>query len=396
MLPVPKGFSFAAAACGFKQPDRLDLGIVLADEPAATAGVFTTNLFKAAPVVHCQERLAKGKTFRALVGNSGQANACTGEEGYVNCGLSLEIVAEALGLTADELLPTSTGVIGPQLKIDKWRAVMPALKDSLGTAGAMDFAKAIMTTDAFPKLAWGSVRLGGPAGKEARVLGIAKGAGMIAPNMATMLGYILTDAAVSAEVLQDILGRAVESSFNRITVDGDTSTNDTVLAMASGASGLDVSTLGQKALEDAITDVCQSLAYMIVQDAEGGTKVARIRVVGAEDEAQAELAARAVGTSPLVKTALFGQDPNWGRIVAAVGRSGAVFNPDRVAMAIGGVTIFEAGRPLAGDVDSLLAPVMRRNDVSIEVRLGDGPGEYVLLASDLGHGYVTINAEYTT
>ena len=393
MLPVPKGFSFAAAQAGFKTEGRLDLGLILSDTPATAAGVFTTNRFQAAPVVQCIEILSSRSAMRGIVANAGQANACTGEEGIVNCRVSLDLAAQAVGVSMDDLLPASTGVIGQHLRMNRWRAAMPQLTESLGAAEPMDFARAIMTTDTFPKTAWATLRIGGA---EARVLGIAKGAGMICPDMATMLGFILCDAEVQPGMWSEVLRVAVNKSFNCITVDGDTSTNDAVLALANGAAGLAVDTVGQQALTDAVTDVCQSLSYMIVQDAEGGTKVARIRVTGAIDDAQAELAARAVGNSPLVKTALFGEDPNWGRIVAALGRSGADFNPERVAMAIGGIALFEGGRPKGGDIDGLLAPTMKRQDVSIEVRLGDGEGEYTLLASDLTYDYVRINADYRT
>lgn len=393
MIPVPKGFRFAASKAGFKREGRYDLAVMLSDTPAVAAGVFTTNRFQAAPVVQCIETLSTRERVRGVVANSGQANACTGEQGLVNCRVSLEMAAQAVGVSMDELLPASTGVIGQHIKLDRWRAACPALSESLDTAGPMEFTRAIMTTDSFPKLAWGTLRHGG---KEARILGMAKGAGMICPNMATMLGFIACDAEVEPGLWQDVLRQAVERSFNRITVDGDTSTNDCVLALANGASGLSIDEDGRQALLTALGEVCEALAYMIVQDAEGGTKVVRIRVVGAHDDRQAELAARAVGNSPLVKTALFGRDANWGRIVAAVGRSGAEFNPDRVAMAIGGVTIFEGGAPKAGDIDGLLAAHMHQRDISIEVSLGDGPGEYTLLASDLTVEYVKINADYRT
>ena len=394
MIPVPQGFSFAATAVGFKYKGRNDLGLVWSQTPAVAAGLFTTNRFQAAPVRYCLDSLADRQEFRGIVVNAGQANACTGEEGYVNCRVSLDMTAQALqaqGATADDFLPCSTGVIGPHLRLNAWREAMPSLGESLGKATPMDMAKAIMTTDSFPKLAWANVVLGD---QEARVLGMAKGAGMICPNMATMLGFIITDAQVGFDAWRQILGGAVRSSFNCVTVDGDTSTNDTVLGLANGASGLSVEHLGQQALADAVTDVCQALSYMLVQDAEGGTKVARIRVVGAADDDQAELAARAVGNSPLVKTALFGQDANWGRIVCALGYSGAQFDPDDVRLAIGDITVFEGGKPVQGDLDSLLAPHMKRQDISIRIRLGNGPGEYTLLASDLTKDYVSINADY--
>ena len=396
-IPVPRGYKFAAVAAEFKKKDKLDLALIVSETRAVAAGVFTTNLFKAAPVLQCIETLDVLPTARAIVANSGQANACTGDEGRVNCRLTLEMITEFVGCDMVELLPASTGVIGQHLKLDKWRAAMPLLKESLGKATAIDFAKAIMTTDKFPKIAWRRIEVGG---KGVRLLGMAKGAGMICPDMATMLGFVICDAAVDPKWWRDALRQAVDQSFNRITVDGDTSTNDCVLALANGASGVDICACdavdGADKLMEALTDLCQSLAYMIVEDAEGGTKVMRINVVGAADDRQAELAARAVGHSPLVKTAMFGKDANWGRIVAALGRSGAQFDPDQVSVAIGNVTIFDKGRPVAGDMDALLAPMMRKQDVNVSVSLGQGPGEYVLLASDLTHEYVSINADYRT
>jgi glutamate N-acetyltransferase/amino-acid N-acetyltransferase len=392
MIPVPKDFVFAAAAAGFKKADKLDLGLVLSRRPALAAGVFTTNKFQAAPVLLCKERLAATRTARMLLANSGQANACTGEEGLLNARLACELVAKACKVEPESVLPASTGVIGNQLKLDKWRDAVPALKKSLGAAGPMEFARAIMTTDTFPKLAWGSLSVGGT---EVRLLGMAKGSGMIAPNMATMLGFVLCDADVEPDSWQETLKACADVSFNRVTVDGDTSTNDCILALANGASGVRVSGReANAALKDALCEMLQALAYMIVQDAEGGTKVARITVSGARNDADADLAARAVGNSPLVKTALFGQDPNWGRIVCAVGRSGAEFDPDEVTLALGEIVIFEKGRPAQGDLDGILAPLMRKQDIDIRVSLGKGKGRATLLASDLSRDYVTINADY--
>lgn len=393
MIPVPKGYRFAAAMAGFKKADRLDLGLIASDAPAVAAGLFTTNLFQAAPVLVCKETLGRAPRARAILANSGQANACTGEEGYLNCRLTRELVAGACGLNEDDILPASTGVIGAQLKMDAWRAAVPALAESLGRATPMDFTKAVMTTDSFPKLAWGTVET--PAG-EVRLLGMCKGAGMICPNMATMLAFVLCDGAVAPDLWQRAVTEAVNASFNRVTVDGDTSTNDCLLALANGASNVTLDAAAESALTAALSELCQSLAYMVVEDAEGGTKVLRIRVTGAISDAEAELAARAVGHSPLVKTAMYGKDANWGRIVAALGRSGARFDPDQVNVTLGSIPIFTAGRPAPGDLDGLLAPHMRRQDIAIDVTLGDGPGRYELLASDLTHEYVSINADYRT
>jgi glutamate N-acetyltransferase/amino-acid N-acetyltransferase len=394
MTIIPKGFRFAVAAAGFKRPDRNDLGLIVSEGICAAAGVFTKNRFQAAPVLVCKELLAERPLARALLVNSGQANACTGEEGLANCRATLELVAAQAGVSPAEVLPTSTGVIGAQLKMDKWAAAAPQLGASLGKATAMDVAKAMMTTDTFPKLSAKSVAL---PGGEVRVLGMCKGAGMISPNMATMLGFVLTDADVDPAAWRDILVYAADRSFNALTVDGDTSTNDTVLALAGGASRVaarDAKSL--RLLRDAVTKVCQELSYRIVQDAEGGTKVAHITVTGAKSAAQAELAARTIGNSPLVKTALFGCDPNWGRIVAALGRSGADFEPEAVVLKIGGVLVFEKGQPSPEDLDALLAPCMRHQDVEIALDLGAGRGSFTLLASDLTKRYIEINADYRT
>lgn len=391
---VPRGFRFATAAAGFRKAGRDDLAVLYSTVPAAAAGVFTTNLFSAAPVLVARENLAASRTARAIVVNAGQANACTGVDGVVNCKISLELAAEALGLAPAEVLPASTGVIGAHLAMDKWRAAMPRITESLGQATALDAAKAILTTDSFPKLA--SARVAAGDGREARVLGLCKGAGMICPNMATMLGFLLTDAAVAPDLWQEIVAGCAAESFNRVTVDGDTSTNDCVLGLANGRSEVTVGRADMGPLVAAVDQVCQALAYMLVQDAEGGTKVARIEVQGAADDRDAELAARAVGNSPLVKTALFGRDPNWGRIAAALGRSGAQFDPDQVRIAIGGLVIFEHGLPRPGDLRALLGGTLRRQDIPIDISLGTGPGAYVLLASDLTYDYVKINAEYTT
>ena len=392
VLPVPKGFSFATHAAGFRYQNRDDVALIVSDRPAAAAAVFTKNLFQAAPVAVARDNLQKAQAIRAFLVNAGQANACTGAQGLENCRETLKLAAERLGIAPKEILPASTGVIGPQFAMDIWRAQIPALAAKLGQCGPLDAAKAIMTTDAFPKIAWGAVDI---AGHEVRLLGMAKGAGMICPNMATMLGFVICDAKVEKARWQAMLAAAVDASFNAVTVDGDTSTNDCVLAMANGASGVKIHSDEElAALSQAVNELCQALAYMIVEDAEGGTKVIRVRVAGAEDNMQAEACARAVGHSPLVKTAMFGQDANWGRIVAAVGRSGAEFDPSAVNVAIGGVPVFVAGQPVAGDLDALLAPHMRRSEIAVDIDLGRGGGEYLLLASDLTYDYVKINGDY--
>ncbi|MUM77688.1 bifunctional glutamate N-acetyltransferase/amino-acid acetyltransferase ArgJ [Pseudodesulfovibrio sp. F-1] len=391
-MNIPKGYRFAAVQAGLKKPGKYDLGAIVSDAPAVAAGVFTTNKFKAAPVLQCREMLAGGRKMSGFLVNSGQANACTGETGRANCRETLNLAARALGVPADELLPASTGVIGAQFDLAKWEAAMPALGKSLETGTPELVARAIMTTDTVHKLAHAHFEL--PSG-EVRLLGMCKGAGMISPNMATMLSFILCDADISTEAWQTMLADCVNLTINRITVDGDMSTNDCVMALANGASGVAVESEDDYiALRKHLLGVLEELAYKIVMDAEGGTKVAFIQVSGARSDADAEKVARAVGNSPLVKTALFGSDPNWGRIVCAAGYSGAAFNPEDLVLKIGGILVFRNGTPEPGDMDGLLKPIMKERDIVIHIDIGDGPGSTLLLASDLSRDYVSINADY--
>lgn len=392
MIHLPKGYTYAVAAAGFKKKGRHDLGLVISETEAACAGVFTTNLFQAAPVLACRRALAERVAVRALVVNSGQANACTGDQGLEDCQVTRAMIGKLAGVPAGSVLPSSTGVIGPRLKLDLWEEAMPLLKDSLGQVGPEAVAKAMMTTDKCHKLTSRSVAL---SGGEVRLVGMAKGAGMIGPNMATMLAFLLCDAEVEGQWWQDVLATEADRSFNRVIVDGDTSTNDTAIALANGASGVRAeSGEDRMLLADAVRGVLFDLAYMLVEDAEGGTKVARIQVTGAANDADAELVARAVGTSPLVKTALFGEDANWGRVVCAAGRSGATFDPDAMTLHFGDVLVFAAGRPEPGDMDALLGPVMKAPEVPIRIDLGAGSGAFEVLASDLTRDYVSINADY--
>lgn len=393
MIPTPQGFQFAVAEAGFKYSKRNDLAVILSDTPCAWAATLTRNLFQAAPVLVVKERMDTNTPCRGVVVNAGQANACTGDQGLADCRASLDITARALDLAADDILPASTGVIGDRIALETWEQALPALLTTLGRATALDAARAIMTTDKYPKLAWRGLKL---SCGEVRVLGMAKGAGMICPNMATMLGFIVCDAGVNQKWWREALMACVDKSFNRITVDGDTSTNDCVLALANGRAGNIVEKKELNKLTEALAHVCEELAGLIVQDAEGGTKVIHVQVSGAKSNRQAELAARAVGHSPLVKTAMYGQDPNWGRIVAALGRSGADFDPHQVSVALAGQTIFRLGTPVPMDWDNLLAAALRRQDLHIDISLGNGPGRYTLLASDFTEEYIRINAKYRT
>lgn len=389
---LPKGFSAGAAEACFRKAGRDDLGLIVSDRPCVLAAMFTKNLFRAAPVRVCQEILASGREVRAVVANSGQANACTGDAGLANCRETQRLVAEALGLEQDEVLPISTGVVGAHLKMDKWRAAVPALAASLGSRDAEGFTRAFMTTDAFPKFAMREVRL---AGGVVRLTVMAKGAGMICPNMATMLCVALTDACVERAAWQEMFRRAVNATFNRVSVDGDTSTNDTILGLANCASGVAAMTAGDDALlEGALTDILATVAHMLVADGEGASRVIHIRVSGAADDKEAEKVARSVGHSQLVKTAIYGGDANWGRIVTAVGYSGARFVPEEVSLWLCGIERFRQGQPVNDDMEAELAEKLKAKDVEVDIILGSGPGSYSFQASDLGHEYVSLNADY--
>ena len=391
MISTPKGFKLSVYGAGFRKAGRPDLALACSEVPAAAAGVFTQAAFKAAPVLVGQESIASGEPMRAVLVNSGQANACTGEEGVANCRATREMIAREAGIDAACVLPASTGVIGDQLRMDLWEKSVGPLVAGLGKASVEEFARAIMTTDCFPKYSGRTVRL---AGGEVTLAAAAKGAGMICPTMATMISVVLCDAAVDAGTWQDMFARAVDVTFNRVSVDGDTSTNDTVYGLANGASGVQAKGADLEILEEAVTEVLAELAYMLVQDGEGATKVLHIAVSGAADAGDAEKVARTVGHSQLVKTAMYGKDANWGRIVAAVGRSGARFNAEDVRVSLGGVELFANGRPNAPDFDALLKDTLESRDIYIEIVMGSGPGNYSFLASDLTHKYVDINAAY--
>jgi len=391
MHTLPKGYRLATFKAGFRKGERDDLALLVSDAPAALAGVFTTNIFKAAPVLVGMETVQTRRHARAVLVNAGRANACTGDEGIAKCRATLDMAAKATGLQAHEILPMSTGVIGEQLRLELWEKAVPPLAQKLGTADLETFARAIMTTDAFPKFAARELKL---AGGTVRLCGAAKGAGMICPNMATMLAVLFCDAAVDTERWRGMFRRAADLTFNRVSVDGDTSTNDTLIGLANGASGVSIREDEFPLLEDAVRDLLDKISYMLVQDGEGATKVMHIRVRGAASPEDAQLAARAVGHSPLVKTAMFGRDPNWGRIAAAAGRSGASFTAENVNIWLCGVQLLKNGQPTGVDVDAVLTGPLDQRDIPIEIDLGAGDAEYLFLASDLGHDYVSCNADY--
>ena len=391
MPNTPKGFLFAVADAGFRKKRRNDTALVLSLHPASAAGVFTLNRFCAAPVVVGKEILAQARTARGVLVNSGQANACTGDLGLRNCKSVLSMMAGALELIPQDFLPASTGVIGEQFDMEKWENVIPELVDNLGKNSAVDFAEAIMTTDAFYKLSSRQVNL---AGGGVSLMGMAKGAGMICPNMATMISVVLCDAQVEPELWQKLFSQAVGKTFNRVSVDGDTSTNDTVYGLANGASGVAVAEEDVPVLLEALTGVLAELAYMLVSDGEGATKVMHVNVSGAKNDADAELVARTIGHSPLVKTAIYGHDANWGRIVAAIGRSGADFDPNQVRVSLCGHEIFVDGQPVDFNFDPILEPLLKEADIAIDVVMGSGAGKYQFQSSDLGHAYIDCNASY--
>jgi glutamate N-acetyltransferase/amino-acid N-acetyltransferase len=395
---TPRGFSAGTAAAGIRgdgDMTRADIAVVLSDRPCAGAGVFTRNLVKAAPVVISQLTLRRGTPIHAVVANAGNANACTGAQGLRDALRMCALTAGALGRDPVEVLVCSTGVIGRPLPMERVADGLRAAARSQSREAGELAARAIMTTDTVPKMANATFTVDGV---EQRVGGMAKGAGMIHPDMATLLALVTTDADVAAPDLQALLTEVAESSFNSITVDGDTSTNDTLFALANGAAGgpaLVPGGAGFAALRDAFLGVCESLAEQVVADAEGATKHFRVTVAGGRDDAEARLAARTVAVSPLVKTAVHGADPNWGRIVAALGRSGAHFSLDRVRVTFAGTTVFEHGAPLDTDLSPVVAALREpRSEIDIDLGAGDGRGH--AWGCDLTAGYVRINAEYTT
>ena len=382
------GFRFAAVSAGIRKDGRIDLALAVCDRPAVTAALFTRNLVKAAPVLVATER-ARAGVSRAVLANAGCANAVTGEQGLAAVRETTQAVAKALGISAEEVLPASTGVIGAHLPVEKITAQASAIAAKLSAESHEDFALAICTTDRWTKIAEADA-------DGARVLAIGKGAGMIGPDVggvphATMLVFIFTDAVVEQAVLARALTEASEVTFNACSVDGDTSTNDTVIAMASGASGKSPS---EAALTTALTKVCDVLARSMVADGEGANHVAEIRVKGLASRADAKAVAKTIATSLLVKTMLFGEDANWGRLLAAAGRAGVAFDPRRAAISIGGVLIVKDGMPIGAEAEKRANEVLKQPSYTIELTLGDGPGEFRYLTSDLGHGYVDVNAGY--
>jgi glutamate N-acetyltransferase / amino-acid N-acetyltransferase len=390
-VTAPKGFRAAGIACGIK-PHGLDLALVAADGPCVAAAVFTTNRAQAAPVIVSREHVSAGRA-NAIVANAGCANAATGAGGLADAREMAAVTARALGLSAAEVVVASTGVIGVPLPMDRLRAGIPQAAGRLTTEGGAEAARAILTTDTRPKEVTVDVCVGG---RTARIGAMAKGAGMIAPRMATMLAFFTTDAAITASLLRRALVEAVGESLNRITVDGDTSTNDMAVVLASGAAGAPpIAADGEdyRVFSKGLTDAARGLAAMLVRDGEGATRIAEVRIEGAASRDAADRIARTVAESPLVKTALHGGDPNWGRILAAVGRAGVDLDASGIDLWIGDVWVAEGGQARAYE-ETAAAAAMREDPVRLRVRLREGNASSWMWTTDLTHGYVDINAHY--
>ena len=390
------GFTTAGIFCGIKTNKQKDLALIFSEEPSVAAGLFTSNQVVSPTITWCREILKSSKRFRAIVVNSGNANACTGPKGMEDCKSLASKLSQKLSVEPKEILIASTGIIGVPLPINKIVKALPALSSKLSPIGWVSSAEAIMTTDLTPKFKSLSFYIG----KDKITMGgIAKGSGMIHPNMATMLAFIATDAAIDKKTLGRALREANNKTFNRITVDGDTSTNDMAILLANGKAENKSIRAGSSAYDkfvEKLTEICLYLAHKIVLDGEGATKFVTIRIQGAKAKTHAHRVAKSVATSSLVKTALFGQDPNWGRIIAAVGYAGVPFNPDKVQISLNGSVLFNNGEPANGALQSTLRKKMKSKNISIVIDLKSGIHSGEVYTCDLSYDYVRINAEYTT
>lgn len=403
-VTAPRGFQAAGIAADLKPSGQEDLTLILSDTDAIAAGLFTTSIVRAACVDYCRQRLQAKASARAILCNAGQANAGTGEQGWQDALETAQLLGEALNISPESVLLASTGVIGQRMKMDAFRAGIPKLVTAISPQGGEAAAKAIITTDLVTKSIALETTLDD---RPVRIGGIAKGSGMIHPNMATMLAFITCDAAVSTNLWQQMLKRAVENSFNQITVDGDTSTNDTVIALANGQSRTpairEMDSRAQK-LEAMLTQVCQHLAKAIARDGEGATCLVEVQVSGAQNSQEANQVARTIVGSSLVKAAIFGRDPNWGRIAAAAGRAGVDFRPEDLRIQLGDFLLMEYGQPLPFDPQgasnylkqAAAGAYLQEDTVLISVSIGNGSGTGKAWGCDLSYDYVKINAEYTT
>ncbi len=403
-ITAPKGYRAAGIAAGLKPSGSKDLALIVSDVDAIAAGVFTTSQVRAACVDYCRQRLEAHPSARAILCNAGQANAGTGSAGWEDARESAELVARALKISADQVLVASTGVIGQRIRMDAMRTGIPTLVELASVENGREATQAIMTTDLVPKAIALETQL---QGRPVRVGGIAKGSGMIHPNMATMLAFVTCDATVSPHLWQEMLSRAADKSFNQITVDGDTSTNDSLIALANGESRTPaIMEAGAEAerLEAMLTDVCIHLAKAIARDGEGATCLIEVKVVGTANDDAARRIARTIAGSSLVKSAVFGRDPNWGRIAAAAGRAGVLFDMADLEIALGDFVLMEKGQPLPFDRASASAYLkaaaegdyLKNDTVLITVKVGHGSGAGTAWGCDLSYDYVRINAEYTT
>jgi len=389
-----RGFSANGVSAGIKEDGKRDLGLILSDVPASVAGMFTTNRFKAAPVLINRERVKSG-VAQAIVTNSGIANAATGAKGLRDARAVSRAVSDRLRIHDDLVLVSSTGVIGHPLPVEKIRAAVPDLIGGLHEDGIPLAEEAMMTTDRYPKMVLGTCRI---AGGEVSICGIAKGAGMIQPNMATMLTYFLTDADIRPAPLKKVFRRAIDRSFNAMTVDGCMSTNDTALILANGKAGnrsINGMSVACRIFRDALQEAAEELARAIVRDGEGATKLIEVRIEGARTSADARKAAYAVANSNLVKTAFFGCDPNWGRIISALGASGAGMSAEAVEVFLGDVPVFRNGQGARSRADALQR-IMGEPHIVLRILLGAGKRAFRLYGSDLSFEYVKINAHYHT
>ncbi len=404
-ITAPKGFRAAGITAGLKPSGVPDLALIVSDTEAITAGVFTTTEVRAACVDYCRQQLQRKASSRAVLCNAGQANAATGEQGWRDAMDSAQWVADALNTAPESVLLASTGVIGQRINMDALKTGIPKAVSALSETGGDDAARAIITTDLVTKsIALETIM----DGRSVRIGGICKGSGMIHPNMATMLGFITCDAAVSTQLWQEMLSRAVNQSFNQITVDGDTSTNDTIIALANGQSRTsaitDIHHKNAQRLEAMLTEVCQYMAKSIARDGEGATCLIEVRVTGTVDDQSARKIARTIAGSSLVKSAVFGRDPNWGRIAAAAGRADVAFHQDALQISLGEMQLMDQGQPLSFDRDAAsqylrdraAGEYLQDDTVLISVCVGNGSGEGIAWGCDLSYDYVRINAEYTT
>lgn len=389
-LPAVAGVQFATVAAGVKYQGRTDVMLATLAPGTVVAGAFTRSTTRAAPVLDCQEKLGRASDEgAAILVNSGNANAFTGKSGTASVNAITEAVAQTCNIPKDRVFTSSTGVIGEPLPHDRITTCLDTLSKTTSADGIAEAAKAIMTTDTFPKGAQAQVDIDG---KSVSIVGIAKGSGMIAPDMATMLVYIFTDALIEQKTLQSLVSSHNEKTFNSITVDSDTSTSDSLIVAATGASGVSVD--GHEGFSSALMDVMQNLAHQVVRDGEGATKFVEITVTGATSDADAKTHGLAIANSPLVKTAVAGEDPNWGRIVMAVGKSGAAADRDLLSIRFGDVEVAKDGSRSENYSEEAAAAHMKNQDIVIGVDLGIGSGTATVWTCDLTHGYITINADY--